>query len=109
MTNGLRKRYAVAVVLGFTLLSITAYAQTNEGSIAGNVLDASGAAVPGAQVSAKGTETGATYNTTSSASGSYTIPNVRIGSYDVTVTSQGFQNYSVSNVQVQVATQSTVN
>ncbi|MBV8807138.1 MAG: TonB-dependent receptor [Acidobacteriaceae bacterium] len=82
--------------------------QTNEGSISGTVLDPSGAVVPGATVTAKGQETGTTYSSVSTSVGTYNLPNVRIGSYTLTVTAPGFQTGETQGVVVQVATPSRV-
>ena len=99
----------VCAVLAFSIFCRVAPAQTNEGSIVGNVLDPSGAVVPGATVTAKNVGTGSTYNSASTSSGSFTIPNVRLGTYNVTVTAPGFQTNEIQGVVVQVATQSTLN
>jgi hypothetical protein len=65
------------------MLFSTAVAQTNQGSIAGNVSDPSGAMVANAKIVAKERNTGATYQTVSSSAGSYRLPNVNIGSYGI--------------------------
>ncbi len=93
----------------FSALPVIMSGQTNDGSIAGNVQDPSGALIPNAKITAKGQATGTTYQTVSSSSGSYNIPNVRIGSYTVTVNAPGFQAAEVNNVEVQVATTSSLN
>ncbi|MGI8960868.1 MAG: carboxypeptidase-like regulatory domain-containing protein [Bryobacteraceae bacterium] len=84
-------------------------AQSNQGAIAGNVQDPSGALVPGANVVAKGVGTGTTYQTVSSSAGSYVFSNVQIGNYDVTATAPGFKAAQVTDVVVQVGTTSSLN
>ncbi len=79
-------------------------AQGNQGSIAGNILDQSGALVPNAKVTAINKNTGATYETVSSSSGSYRFPNLSLGSYDVKVTAAGFKETTATGVVVAVAT-----
>ncbi len=79
-------------------------AQTNQGSIAGSVLDSSGAVVAGAKLTAKDRDTGSTYEAVSSSSGSYRFPNLSIGSYDVTATAPGFKATTATGVIVQIAT-----
>lgn len=81
-----------------------AAAQTNQGSIAGNVTDPSGALVSNAKITAKSVNTGATYETVSTSSGGYRLPNVNIGNYDVTVTAPGFKTATLNGVAVQTAT-----
>jgi len=80
---------ALAMVLG--LSAKMARGQAITGSIVGTVLDSSGAVVAGANVTAKNTDTGVTYTTTTGSEGFYTIPNLPPGKYDVTVQSKGFK------------------
>ena len=81
-----------------------ARAQTNQGAIAGNVLDASGAVVPNAKIVATNTTTGATYETVSTSAGAYRFPNLTVGPYDLTVTASGFKVATLHGVIVEVAT-----
>src|SRR5882672_8913447 len=80
----------VAVTL-VVLMSSAAFAQANQGSIGGNVLDSTGALVANAKIVAKEVATGTTYETVSSSAGSYRFPNVRNGVYNVTVSATGFK------------------
>ena len=93
--------FALVFALG---LAITTQAQTNQGSIAGNILDPSGALVTGAKIVAINKATGATYDTVSSSAGAYRFPNVTVGTYDVTVTATGFKTATLKGVVVEVAT-----
>jgi len=90
------------------LLSAVMFGQTNQGSIAGNVVDPSGALVPNAKLTATNRSTGSVYETVSSTSGSYRFPNVSIGTYDVKVVAPGFKETTSSGVVVQVATVSSL-
>jgi hypothetical protein len=100
------------VMLFLTTLILSAVGsllgQSNQGSIAGNVLDSTGAAVPHAGVVAKNRETGFTSTAESSAAGSYRLPAVPLGSYDVSVQMAGFKAAHYSGVLVQVNTVSTL-
>src|SRR5690348_2072305 len=80
-------------------------AQTFRGTILGTVTDASGAVVSGAKVTVKNVATGLERTTQTSADGSYTLPELPIGTYSVTVTQSGFQTSITSNVVVDVATE----
>jgi carboxypeptidase family protein len=101
----LRKLAALAFLpLVATILLSPVAAQTNQGSIAGNVSDPSGAMVPNAKIVAKEKNTGSTYQTVSTSAGSYRFPNVNIGSYDITATAPGFKTATLTGVLVQVAT-----
>ncbi|HWG21332.1 MAG TPA: carboxypeptidase regulatory-like domain-containing protein [Terracidiphilus sp.] len=85
-----------------------ATAQSFRGSILGAVSDSSGAAVFGAQVSAKNVDTGLERKTVTSSDGSYLIPELPIGTYDVTVAMASFQVSITNGVQVAVASQKRV-
>jgi Carboxypeptidase regulatory-like domain len=89
-------------------LASSAFAQTNEGSIVGNIFDPSGAVVPNATITATSKATGGVYHAVSTSAGSFNIGNVRIGTYDVSVNAPGFQTNEIQGVVVQIATQSTL-
>ena len=89
----------LAVVLG---LVGTAHAQLATGSIYGMVTDESGAALPGAAVTLKGT--GGTSSTTSGADGRYRFLNLSPGSYTVAVALTGFSTVNRENVLVSTGT-----
>lgn len=90
------------LLVAFLVSSATA--QTNQGSIAGNVSDPTGALVSNAKITAKDVNTGATYETVSSSAGAYRLPNLNIGTYNLTVTAPGFKTATLNNVVVQTAT-----
>jgi len=68
-----------------------AFAQEVTATITGTITDQSGAAIAGANVIAKSTERGITYNSTSNESGLYRISNLPVGSYELRVEKEGFQ------------------
>jgi hypothetical protein len=65
-------------------------AQETTGSIGGTVVDASGAAIPGAKVEITGDTVTRAIALTTNAAGSYIASQLSPGTYDVTVTAQGF-------------------
>ena len=83
-------------------------AQTFRGIILGTVTDSSGASISGATVTVKNTDTGLERTTLTSTDGSYRIPELPIGIYNVTVTLSSFQTSLTSGVQVTVASQKRV-
>ncbi|HEY2138513.1 MAG TPA: carboxypeptidase-like regulatory domain-containing protein, partial [Chthoniobacterales bacterium] len=99
---------------GFLVLAVVflaaslASGQTFRGTILGSVTDTSGASIPGATVTVKNTETGLTRTTDSQADGSYSVPELPIGRYDVTVDKANFQTYVAKGVQVSVASERRV-
>src|SRR5712692_3769689 len=79
--------------VGFLSLVLVgaAAAQSDRGTLAGTILDSSGAVVSGAAITATGVGTGTVYNAVSGSSGGYRIPDIRVGSYNVRVTGTGFK------------------
>jgi hypothetical protein len=107
--GGIMKQFLVALGTLFLLTSGVAVAQSDRGSIAGSVVDSTGAAVSGASVVVRGTATGNTYKTITTPEGVYRISDVAIGRYDVTVTVSGFKSSVQTGVQVQINTVTALN
>ncbi|HJY87348.1 MAG TPA: TonB-dependent receptor [Candidatus Acidoferrales bacterium] len=72
------------------------------GTITGTVLDPSGAAVPGAQVTARNRNTGLERSSASGDQGLYTIPLLPVGEYVVIARAQGFAETKIESVRVGV-------
>src|SRR5712671_2044178 len=78
-------------------------------TILGTVKDASGAAVAAANVTARSTETQQTRAVTTETDGSYRIPGLQVGNYDVRVEHEGFQVASRTGLVLTVALEAVVN
>ena len=89
------------IVILIILLSTAVMAQT--GSIAGSVTDPSGAALQNVQITVRNLATNAVRVVTSSDVGSYTIPNLAPGNYEVTFETPAFKTLKYSHVVVTVA------
>ena len=87
----------------FVCLALTAFAQGDRGTITGTVSDPAGAVVPAAAVSAKSTDTGAAYDTETTATGNFTLNSLPPGLYDVTVSAAGFSKSIEQGLRVNVA------
>ncbi len=97
------------MLLSFIVLAAsTLSAQTFRGTILGTVTDPSGAVVSGARVAVRNTNTGLERTAQTSADGSYSIPELPIGTYSVTVNQSGFQTSVTTDVKVDVATERRV-
>jgi hypothetical protein len=81
-------------------LSPTAQAQVLYGSLTGNVVDKTGAAVPGATVDALNTATGVAKQTKTDDRGAYLIQNLQAGTYKVTISAPAFANTVQSGVDI---------
>ena len=88
------KRSAWVLSLGLLLcFATTTFAQYHvNGSISGSITDASGAAVPGAKVTATNTQNRTNQSTTSTSSGEYLFSDMPPATYSITVQKEGFEN-----------------
>ena len=96
-----------SLVFGFLVLSlsvfvVSAHAQFGSGALTGTVTDTSGAAVVGAQLTLTNRATGSQARFTSDDRGDYTFRNVPPGTYDLSVTGSGFENYTQKNIEVTI-------
>lgn len=73
------------------------------GAIAGTVIDASDLTVPGAIVQLQDERTGIEKTTTTNTSGAFVFPDLNFGSYQVTVSLQGFRTVTYSHVVVEAS------
>ncbi|HXM94560.1 MAG TPA: TonB-dependent receptor [Candidatus Dormibacteraeota bacterium] len=96
---------ALIIVWGVLGVSGPAEAQTFRGTILGTVTDSTEGAVAGAKVVVKNTETGLERTVTTSEDGSYSVPELPIGTYSVRVEKSGFKGSVVTGIQVTVASE----
>jgi len=97
------------VLLLLFLCAPPLHAQVDTGTILGTVTDASGAAISGAKVTLTNEGTSAALSTTTAPDGSYKFTPVKIGSYKLTTSFQGFQTITQTNVVVNVGTDVVIN
>jgi hypothetical protein len=92
-----------ATLMAFLLCAVPPMeAQTYRGAIRGVVRDPSGAAIVGANVAAKNSDTGLARTTTTVEDGGYVIPELPAGTYQVEAESKGFGKFTNNSVSVQV-------
>lgn len=92
----------LSIVLVTALVGPAAAQQALTGTITGTVLDASNAAVPGAQVTGRHRATGFERNATSEDFGLYTLALLPIGEYDIVAKAPGFNEAKIGPVRVGV-------
>src|SRR5215831_9017457 len=98
-----------AVFLCTLLLSGSGlFAGDPTGTIAGTVLDPSGAAVPNAAITATALTTGLTRTTTSAVDGGYVFPLLPVGPYSIMVEAPGFRRFEQKGIVVQTDKSATV-
>src|SRR5438309_1830494 len=81
----------VATVSLIVFPSLSLAQTSTNASISGTVRDASGAVVPGAQVTVRNTDTGVAHASTTDGAGFYYIPNLISGPYEVNIKASGLQ------------------
>jgi len=95
----------LSLVLGFVLLVPShVSAQAVTGTLLGNVNDSSGAAVPGATVTARETQTNVSRSVVTNETGYYIFPSLQNGTYAVEAELQGFKKVIREGVRVDVNT-----
>ena len=90
----------VAALIVFAAVDVSA--QALYGSLVGNVVDESGAIVPGATVAITQKETNQTREQSTPENGAYSFPNLAPGTYDVVVTLPGFRTFATRDVTVNI-------
>src|SRR5689334_13531257 len=95
-------RFLVIWLCVFCLLGVVS-AQTGNGTITGVVSDPTGAVVANAAIEVKNVETGVVFRAVSTDTGNYTVPQLPVGSYELTTTVQGFKKYSRQNIMLAAA------
>ncbi|MGH9452734.1 MAG: carboxypeptidase regulatory-like domain-containing protein, partial [Terriglobia bacterium] len=95
---------AWVAMLGFcvVLSAWPCYSQIVNATLSGTVTDSSGAVIPAATVTATNVATGVAANTTSDANGSYTLPSLPPGSYNVSFEKSGFTSAVFNGITLQV-------
>src|ERR1700740_1112759 len=99
-------------VLCFVLVSLAVGSVALPQSTAvlkGTVTDALGAAIPHAKVVVKNQVTGVEWNTESDNVGSYLVPALPIGPYQISISATGFETSVAHNVTLNAATTVTQN
>ena len=93
----------VFIVLYTLVLTVVALAQGDRGTITGTIADPAGAVVAAAAIEARNVETGAVYQSATTATGNYTISQLPAGTYEISVAVPGFKKYVRQGLTVEVA------
>jgi outer membrane receptor protein involved in Fe transport len=92
---------AAILIAAFTLFTIPALAQVESGVIGGTVTDESGAVIPNASVTVTNVGSNVKRATVTSGAGSYSVPGLAPGNYQVSIASGQFKTYT-ANVEITV-------
>ncbi|MGB7310584.1 MAG: carboxypeptidase-like regulatory domain-containing protein, partial [Candidatus Acidiferrales bacterium] len=104
MTRSLRVRFgclSIFLLAVFAFLPHAAFAQQTLGSINGVVSDTSGAVVPQADLSVRNVATNLTVTAQTKGDGSFSVADLPIGTYEVTISKQGFEKADYPQILVQ--------
>ena len=102
----MRKLLAIAI----SVACVTAWSQAiSTSQVSGTVQDATGAAIPAAQVVLRQTETGQSRATVTATDGSFILPNLPIGPYRMEVAKDGFATYVQTGIVLNVNTNPIIN
>src|SRR5438046_9753407 len=99
----------IGIVGMITLACGLLFEKNFSAAISGFVRDTSGAVIPGTTVTAKHVETGLTRTVQSNEEGGYTMPQLPVGSYEVTAEKPGFRQQVRSGITLVVAQEAVVN
>ena len=92
----------ITLLIGCFLIAGLLYGQFDTAEVLGTVRDASGAAVPKANITLTNMDTGIQAKTTTDDNGNYDFFNVRVGRYSVAVEHEGFSKATATDVAVSV-------
>lgn len=87
----------------FLVCTLALFAQGDRGTLTGTVTDPTGAVVPNANIQVTNSETAAVYKIGTSSTGNYTLANLPVGTYVLSVEAPGFKKFERPNLVVQVA------
>ena len=90
------------------LTSVVVWAQATA-QINGTVKDATGAVLPGVEITVTQTETGISRNTITDETGSYILPNLAVGPYRLEAALPGFRTYVQTGIVLQVNSSPVIN
>ena len=110
LTSPARTLFLLLLCSAFLLFANSMLGQsTSTGTVVGQASDPSGAVVPGATVSLIDHTTGTTKTTTTNDAGRFVFVNVNPGTYDITITKQGFATAKFPQQAVSIGQQTSVN
>jgi hypothetical protein len=112
MGNRLRVKCSLCIAtFALTFLCVAPlklFSQYTTASLGGSVADPSGAPVPGARVTVEQVETGFTRTAMNGSDGTFLIPSLPVGTYQVNVVKTGFSQYVQKGITLTVNQSATI-
>ena len=93
-----RAKLGLNLIVFMAGLSAPALAQSTFGEFVGTVHDPTGGVIAGCMVTARNSGTSSTRSTVTDATGSYTLPNIEPGDYEITIQAPGFEVAKISGI-----------
>ena len=107
---GYLRTLGVAVLLtGWLAAGLAAHAQQPTGTILGTVKDATGGVIPGTSITVTNTQTGFVRSALTSQDGSYRLPALPVGIYQIAVEHPGFQRETRSDLTLNIGQEAVLN
>ncbi len=105
------RKFVISTVMSAALLlcSSSTEGQSVNSSVQGLATDATGAAVPDADVTLTNTRTGVALKGKTDHAGTYSFPSVPLGLYNLNVSKAGFASYQINQFNVIVGQRATEN
>ncbi len=100
----MRRLQFCLVVFAVLALTVSAFAQVQNGQFSGTVTDQTGAAIANAKVTVTSTATDLNLSATTNASGNYTVKEIPPGQYKLTVEASGFKTFTDNGVTANAGT-----
>lgn len=102
MMRGRIVLWALLVILFGVLAIDDIQAQVEKATLSGTALDDSGAVIVGAAIQAKNVNTGNVYSAVTDAQGRYILPEMTVGTYDVSAEKTGFQKMVQTGIVLRI-------
>jgi hypothetical protein len=104
----IQTKKVISAALALCALVCSALAQSNTGRLVGTVSGPDGV-IPGATVVITDNQTGKERTITTSGEGTFTVPQLEIGTYTVKVTASGFKTFTANAVKIDVGKEYSLN
>ena len=95
----MKQRIALTAILALAVTPVV-FGQQDQGVITGTVMDSTGAVIPGAEVVIREINTGITIEKQSNASGIYVSGPLKVGVYEVSVSTEGFKRSVKTGIEI---------
>src|SRR6266478_259889 len=98
-------RLSLLLVCALSAASLFAQSSTGTATMVGAVTDSTGSVVPGAKITVTHRDAGYVFNSVSTAEGTWYIPNLNPGNYQLKIEAAGFKTYLQEGIVLRTAEQ----